>query len=175
MAKSWRNKSASVELKGFDDFYEKLVAAGKNAEIEGRKLFEHCAENYYDELYTKGKAAGLPEHLLEQIEEEFVEVESKNVWSYSAGWKKSKPKNPLPDTYKVMFYNYGTPSGRTTKEGGQRVQIDGKWVTLSKERGKEAAHPSGSGFIKKAKLAAIRKNKKLMKETLNKILGDLEK
>ena len=170
---TYRNKSSILNISGFDELYQKLEQAGKNAEVEGRKLFEHCAENMYDELYDKGKAAGLPEHLLEEIEEDMRE--GKGRWSCEIGWKKSKPKTPLPDTYKVMFYNYGTPSGRHTKQGGQRVQINGKWVTLGTDRGKENAHPSGShGFIKKAKLAAARKNKKLQKETLDKILGDLK-
>lgn len=176
MAKSWRNKSSTLQLKGFEELYEKFQKAGKDAEKEGRKLFEHAAENLYDSLYEQGKKAGLEEHLLEQLEEELIELPSKNTWHCSVGWKKAKPANPLPDTYKVMFYNYGTPSGdRTTTKGGQRVQIDGKWVTVEDSRGQEASHPNGShGFIKKAKLAAANKNKKLIKATMEKILGDLE-
>lgn len=132
--------------------------------------------NMYDALYEKAEKAGLPENLLEEIVHEETEIQNKNIWAATVGWKKPKPKNPLPDTYKVMFYNYGTPSGnRNTKTGGQRLQIDGKWVTLGTNRGQESAHPEGSrGFIKKAKLAAANKNKKLQKETLEKILGDLE-
>lgn len=175
MAKKWRNKSSILKIEGFEELYEKCEKAGKDAEVEARKLFEHSAENLYDELYSKGKAAGLPEHLLEQIEEDILEVSNKGVWRAEIGWPKSKPKNPLPDTYKVMFYNYGTPSGnRMTKQDGRRVEINGQWVTLGKNRGQEPPHPSGSGFIKKAKLAAARKNKKLQKETLEKILGDFK-
>ncbi len=161
MAKKWRNKSNTLEISGFEELYEKFAKAGKDASVEGRKLFEKCAENLYDELYYKGKSAGLQEHLLEQIEEDLIERE--NVWRASVGWKKPRPKNPLPDTYKVMFYNYGTPSGdRITKAGANR--------------GQETPHPKGShGFIKKAKLAAAQKNKKLQKETLKRILGDLER
>lgn len=176
MAKKWRNKSSLLQLKGFEELYEKFIEAGKDAEVEGRKLFEKCSENLYDELDGKGRSAGLPEHLLEEIVHEETEVVSKNIWSATVGWKKPKPKDPLPDTYKVVFFNYGTPSGnRTTKTGGQRVQIDGKWVTVGTNRGQEPAHPKGShGFIKKAKLAAANRNKKLQKETLEKIMGDLK-
>lgn len=54
MAKKWRNKSA-LELKGFEAIYEKFVEAGKDAEVEGRKLFEKCSENLYDAMYEQGK------------------------------------------------------------------------------------------------------------------------
>ena len=156
------NKS-TIKLSGFDEFLEALNEAGAKMEVEGRKCFERCAETIYDELYEKGKSAGLQEHLLEQIEEKFVELPNQNVWSYEVGWKKQKPStnNPLPDTYKVMFYNYGTPK-RKTKKGYNR--------------GAEESHPIGSsGFIKKAKLAAVRKNKKIQQEALSKILEGLKK
>ena len=158
MAKTWRNKTLELKF-DFEGIYKKLEKAGKDAEVEARKLFEICAENFYDELYSKGKSAGLQEHLLEQIEERWIE--RGNWYVAFVGWKKEKPNKVLPDSYKVMFYNYGTPSGdRITKSG--------------ENRGQEPAHPKGShGFVKKAKLSATRKNKKLMKETLKKILGDL--
>lgn len=174
---TFRNRSLSLELKGFDELIEKLQEAGKSVDVEGRKCFEKAAENVYDALYEQSKKAGLPESLVEQIDENFIEIPNSNVWSYEVGWKKQKPSKsePLPDTYKVMFYNYGTPAVRKTKDGGQRVQIDGKWVTLKNDRGQESAHPSGShGFIKKAKLSAASKNKKLFKNFLKDVLGEME-
>lgn len=160
MAKTWRNKSMTIELKGFDDVLEKLKEAGKDVDVEGRKCFEKCAENMYDELYARAKSAGLSMRLVEQIHEEVFE--RPNLWRYSVGWKKVKPSKPLPDVYKVMFYNYGTPSERFTKDG--------------QSRGKESEHPKGShGFIKKAKLAVANKNKKKFKDYLNSVLGDLKK
>lgn len=153
--RQFKNKSM-LQLKGFDEFIERLEAAGAKMDNEGRKCFEKCGENLYDELYLKAQQAGLDERLLEQIDERFIE--DYGIWYYEVGWKKQKPSstNPLPDVYKVMFYNYGTPR-RKTKQGHNR--------------GAEEPHPKGShGFIKKAKLAAARKNKKLMKETLDKIL-----
>lgn len=158
--RQFKNKSI-LELKGFAELYAAIEQAGKNAEVEGRKLFEKCAENMYDELYTKAEQAGLSDRLLEQIDEKFVEEQKLNIWRYEVGWKKTKPTtgNPLPDVYKVMFFNYGTPR-RTTKAGH--------------DRGEESAHPKGShGFIKKAKLAAANKNRKLQKQTLEKILKGL--
>ena len=154
--RQFKNKSI-LQLQGFDDFIERLEKAGATMENEGRKCFEKCAENLYDELYLKAQKAGLDNRLLEQIDERFIE--GGGVWYYEVGWKKQKPSatNPLPDVYKVMFYNYGTPR-RTTAEG--------------KNRGEESAHPKGShGFIKKAKLAVRNKNRKLQEETLKKIIG----
>ena len=152
------NNKSILKLQGFDDFLERLQEAGADMENEGRKCFEKCAENLYDELYLKAQKAGLDNRLLEQLEEEFIEVPSKNVWRYEVGWKKQKPTagNPLPDAYKVLFYNYGTPS-RKTKDGANRGKID--------------TH----GFIKKAKLAARNRNKKLQEETYQKIIEGLKK
>jgi hypothetical protein len=152
-----------MKLEGFEDFLERLQEAGATMENEGRKCFEECAENLYDALYLNAQKAGLDNRLLEQLEEEFIEIPNKNVWHYECGWKKEKPTtgNPLPDVYKVMFYNYGTPK-RTTKSGANR--------------GEESKHPKGSnGFIKKAKLSAIKKNKKVQEKALEKILGELKK
>lgn len=152
-----------LQLQGFDKFLESLQDAGKKMEDDGRKCFEICAENLYDELYKKAEQAGLDKNLLEKISEKFIENESQNIWSYEVGWKKQKDSktNPIPDTYKVLFYNYGTPK-RETKAGYNR--------------GKEPAHPKGShGFIKKAKLAAVQRNKKVQKDTLEKIIGGLKK
>lgn len=176
MAKAWRNKSGTLMLTGFDDLIEKLQAAGKTIDVEGRKCFEQAAENLYDSLYEQSTKAGLSTRLVEQIDERFAERGNVAYWFYEVGWKKTKPSvgNPLPDFYKVMFYNYGTPNERKTEKSGIRTQIDGKWVTLDRSRGKETAHPVGShGFIKKAKLSASNKNKKLFKTFLDDVLGDL--
>lgn len=160
--RQFKNKSI-LQLQGFESFLERLQEAGVAMETEGRKCFEECSENLYDELYLKAQKAGLDNRLLEQMIHEEIENPNANIWRAEVGWKKQKPtaENPLPDTYKVMFYNYGTPK-RATKSGANR--------------GQEDAHPVGShGFIKKAKLAARNKNKKLQEATLEKILGELKK
>lgn len=159
--RQFKNKSI-MKLQGFEDFLERLQEAGGKLETEGRTCFNRCAENMYDELYYKAQKAGLSERLIEEMHDEMIERPNKNIWYYEVGWKKQKPSagNPLPDTYKVMFYNYGTPE-RTTKSGANR--------------GKEDAHPVGShGFIKKAKLAAAKRNKKIQQDMLNEILGGLK-
>ena len=150
------SKRSMLKLTGFDNFLESIQEAGANLDNEGRKCFEKCAENLYDALYKYAESAGLDQRLLDEIEERFSE--EYGIWSYEVGWKKQRntTKNPIPDTYKVIFYNYGTPK-RTTKAGYNR--------------GAE----KGRGFIKKAKLSAVRTNKKLQKETLDKILGELKK
>nr|DAJ98109.1 MAG TPA: type I neck protein [Caudoviricetes sp.] len=148
------NNKSMLQLKGFDEFLEALEEAGKKCDIEGRKCFEKCAENLQDELVDKAEKAKIPEKLIDEISEEIIE--KPYLWRYSVGWKKSKPKKDiLPDTYKVMFMNYGTPR-RKTKKGANRGEIKSR------------------RFIKKAKLAAARKNKKVMNETLNNILSGLE-
>lgn len=160
--RQFKNKTM-LTLSGFDEFLEDLEKAGASVDNEGRMCFEECAENLYDQLYTKAEQAGLAQNLLDEITETFDEEGAADRWSYEVGWKKQKPSktNPLPDTYKVMFYNYGTPK-RTTKKGYNR--------------GAEPPHPKGShGFIKKAKLAAVSKNRKIQKEALEKILGRLKK
>jgi hypothetical protein len=145
-------------LKGFDEFLDKINETYASIDVEGRKCFEKCGENLRDELEAYATKAGLPERLVEQIEEEYRQ--RGNHWSYECGWKKAKPKTPLPDTYKVLFYNYGTPK-RYTASGDFRGEI--------------TPHPKGShGFIKKAKLAAANRNKKLQRETYEKIIGGLK-
>lgn len=176
MAK-WRNKKMSLELKGFDEFIEKLHEAGKDTERVLDYTFNKAALTMKAELQKKATEAGLSPRLVRQITERSEKDADAGHFYYQVGWAKQKASKgtPLPDTYKVMFYNYGTPSIRRTKEGGQRIQIDGKWVTLGTNRGKENAHPNGShGFIKKAKIAAANKNRKFFREALKDILGDLK-
>lgn len=158
---NWRNRQTIMSIDGFDELMKEFQKAGRQAEVEGRKCFEKCGEIMYDELYSKATSAGLAPRLVEQIHERFIE--DYGLWYYEVGWKKQRPslKNPIPDTYKVLFYNYGTPSERRTKAG--------------QSRGKENAHPEGShGFIKKAKLASRNKIKKLQKDALKEILKGLE-
>jgi hypothetical protein len=143
-----------LSLTGFEELAEALNKAGKNVDVEGRKCFEKCAENVYDALEAKAREAGLAENLIEKIDE--IITEKHGLWAYYVGWKKTRynPRNLSPWA-KVAFFNYGTPM-RKTKSG--------------QNRGQETAHPEGThGFIKKAKLAARQKNKKLQKDTLTRI------
>lgn len=158
---TWRNRNTILQIEGFDELIKAVEKAERNVELETAHCFERCADILYDELYGKAAAAGLDSRLLGQIDDEMLE--DYGIYRYRVGWKKQKPNysGPLPDTYKVMFYNYGTPNGiRKTRAGYSR--------------GQEPAHPIGShGFIKKAKLAARRKVKKIQKDALKNILEDL--
>lgn len=137
---------------------EKLVEAGKNIDFEAEKCFSQCCKVVTEQLKEKAVSAGLDDRLVSQIARE--KWHKGNTFHFEVGWRKVKKNNPLPDTYKVMFYNYGTPSERYTKKGYYR--------------GKEDAHPIGShGFIKKAKTASANKCKKLQKQFLADALKDL--
>jgi hypothetical protein len=163
------NKSG-IKLKGFDEFIEKLAEAGAKAETEGKKCFDGCVDNFHTELKQKATAANVPAYLVNEIE---VENRSEHGSFYAEiGWNKPdwSGKGEIPDAYKVLFWNYGTPR-RATKTGGQRVNISGQWRTVGTDRGKiEAKH-----FIGNAKRAAANRNRKLQRETLDKILKGLPK
>lgn len=140
---------------------EALVKAGKDVDFEAEKCFSQCCKIVTEQLTTKATSAGLHPHLLSKMQRE--KWHKGNTFHFEVGWKKVKPSKggPLPDTYKVMFFNYGTPSERYTKKGYYR--------------GKENAHPIGShGFIKKAKTASANKCRKLQKQFLADALKDLK-
>lgn len=168
MAKTWRNRmsrnsSATIELKGFEELYDKLREVSQNAQKEANKCAEHCADATYDALYFSAQDAGLDNDLLEQLDEKLYGGFNSTYIEIDIGWKKVKPtkSNPIPDFYKVLFYNYGTPSERFTKTGASR--------------GIETSHPPGShGFIKKGKIRAKNKCRKIQKDTLDKILKGLK-
>lgn len=154
MAKTWRNRSGMVQLTGFEELYEAMRKAEKDADAEGKKLFNECAKTVKTELKEKASSAKLAPRLINEIQEEKKISKSLGIWRYEVGWKKAKANTDrLPDTYKVLFFNYGVPT-RTTKAGYNRGEI--------KKR----------NFIKKAKLSAARKNKKLQENYLKKVLGD---
>lgn len=155
---------AKLELKGFDEFYEKLQKVSDNVDEVAEKKFNECVDILENELRTKAQAAGLAPRLLKQITKD-THI-GKGYWRGEVGWKSSKQKNPLSDFYKVVFWNYGTPT-RTVKKENVKNQLDGNWTTLGKNRGSIMKH----GFIKRAKLAASRKIKTLMKNTMKEMLN----
>lgn len=138
---------------------ETLQQAGKDIDFEAEKCFSQCCKVVTEQLKEKAANAGLDPHLMQKIVRE--KWHKGNTFHFEVGWKKVAKNNPLPDTYKVMFYNYGTPSSRFTKKGYYR--------------GKEEAHPIGShGFIKKAKIASVTKCRKIQKQFLADALKDLK-
>lgn len=155
-------RTSILDIEGFEEFYEKLQQASMNAEREAKKCLDECGQILKSEIETQAKKAELEPYLLNEMFED--KVSNSGIWSYEVGWRKPNItyKGELPDTYKVLFYNYGTPSNRYTRSG--------------ENRGQEQSHPQNSkGFIHKAKISARRKVKKKQKEYFDKIITRLEK
>lgn len=160
-------KKAVLEIKGFEEFYEKLKQMEVDADKVAAQKFEECMDILETEMRKKATAADLSPRLIGKITRQTWGTNLKNTgeWMGAVGWKTTKVKNPLSDFYKVVFYNYGTPT-RHAHNDKQRININGKWVTLGTSRSAVKKH----GFIKKAKLAASRKTSTLMKKTLKEML-----
>lgn len=152
--KTWRNRSMTFKLEGFNDLVEAIEKAGRNVDFETEKCFSQCAKVVTETLIEKAQEADLDAKLIDKITRE--KWHRHNIFYFSVGWEKVKAtdKNPIPDVYKVMFYNYGTPN-RTTKSGANRGEV--------KEH----------GFIKKAKLASRNKVRKIQRNYLKDVLKDL--
>lgn len=157
-------RKATLTLKGFDEFAERLAEVGGSIERTGKYAFYKAALNVRNELIDKAQSAGLDHDLIAAIEERHEADPRTGRFTYEVGWRKPRTivvfNKQIPDAYKVIFFNYGTPR-RQTKSGANR--------------GKEDAHPKGSkGFIKKAKLAAVAKNKALYRSILSDVAKALE-
>ena len=152
---TWRNRGLTLQLEGFDELVKALQKADKSIDFEVEKCFSQCCKVITDTLKEKAQQAELDADLINKITRD--KRHNGNRFYFEVGWKKVAPtkSNPIPDVYKVMFYNYGTPQ-RTTKAGANR--------------GEEKKH----GFIKKAKLASKNKVKKLQKDFLKDALKDLQ-
>lgn len=147
----------TLQLDGFEEMIKKLEKAGRNVDFEVEKCFSQCAKVMTETLIEKAEAANLDQNLIEKIEREKWHKFGK--FHFAVGWEKVKRtygSDPLPDVYKVMFYNYGTPV-RTTKSGENRGE----------ERGR--------GFIKKAKLASKNKVRKIQRDFLANVMKELER
>ena len=151
----YRNHDLTLKIEGFDEMIKKLQKAGRDVDIEVEKCFSKCAKTVTDTLVEKARGAGLAESLVNKIERE--KWHKFGVFHFSVGWKKVKPSvgNPLPDVYIVMFFNYGTPR-RTTKDGENRGEIKGR------------------RFIKKAKMSAWNKVKKIQRDFIAQTMNDLK-
>lgn len=145
-----------MKLEGFDDMIKRLEKAGKNVDFEVEKCFSECAKTMTDTLVSRAKSAKLDDDLINKIERK--KWHKYGVFYFEVGWEKvarSYGGEALPDVYKVMFYNYGTPL-RATRDGQNRGKIEGR------------------GFIKKAKLSAINKVKKIQKDFLARYVENLK-
>lgn len=156
---------ARIELKGFDEFYEKLQRVSDNADKVAEKKFDECLSIIESELKNKGQAAGLSSHLLQGITRDTLVFNGS--WLAKVGWKQRKAEaGYISDYHKVIFLNYGTPR-RKVKTDKQKIAINGDWKTLTNDRGEIMKR----GFIKRAKLSSNRKIKTLMKNTLHEMLN----
>lgn len=164
MAKSTALK---IDLKGFDEMIDKLRKAGANVEEVGWDIARKSGKIFYDDLKSACSEAKVPETITSQIRFQAERDGSGARTSVSVGWANAEnfnPKNPLP-VHKVVFLNYGTPR-RYTFRGGQKVKIDGKFVTVGTDRGSE----TGSGFISAAKKSAKPKIRKYQKDRFQELL-----
>lgn len=158
-------RKAVLEIKGFDEFYEKLQKMEVDTDKVAKQKFDECMNILETEMRKKATEAGLAPRLLSGITKQTWGTGGSGSWIGEVGWKTSKQKNPLSDFHKVVFFNYGTPTRQAHTEN-QRFKLNGNWVTLGTSRGAIKAR----GFIKKAKLAASRRTKTLMKKTLQEML-----
>lgn len=149
----YRNHNTMLQLEGFDELITKLQQAGREVDFECEKMFSECCKVTTDTLVERARAANLDEDLLKKM------IRKKwhryNVFHFEVGWEKPHKGKPLPDAYKVMFINYGTPY-RQTRKGEDRGRIEGR------------------GFIGKAKKSAKYKVKRLQKKFLEDVLKDLK-
>ena len=152
----------------FDDLAQQIREAGGNVQKAANKAAAETGAIIHDELLKQANAANVPADVTGAIREKYKN--QNGVVSASVGWDLTgyDPKN-LSAGYKALFASYGTKP-RTTKEGGQRVFINGRWVTLGTDRGSVPA----SNFIKTAKKKAATKAKKAQKKVLENTLKDLK-
>ena len=142
---------AILQLKGFDDLLEQIQKAGGSIDQAADSCLRQSAQTMQSELKKQMQAAGVDSDLINSMPPPEITIEG-NRYSAAVGYKKGDydPHN-LSDGYKVVFLNYGTP--RRTMHG------------------KVAAR----GFIQDAKKKAAPQIKKQQRETLEKILGRVNK
>ena len=142
---------AILQLKGFDELLEQIQKAGGNIDMAADSCLRQSAQIMQTELKAQMQAAGVENDLIARMPPPQIEVKD-NRYSAAVGYKKGSydPDDPS-DGYKVVFLNYGTP----------RRSMHGK--------------VAARGFIQKAKKNARPQIKKAQQQTLEKILGRVNK
>lgn len=149
--------SIKINLQGFEELYDRLNRAGKNADAEVDKCIHACTDVMQAEMKAQMQSAQVDPALISRMPPPTVE-KSGNRYTGRVGYKKGTYNPAAPsDGYKIVFLNYGTPRGRKTKSGADRGEIKAR------------------GFIKRTKSRAKAKIKKLQEETKNEILKGLPK
>lgn len=161
---------AILQLKGFEELFEQIQKAGGSIDEAADSCLRQSVQIMESELKAQMQAAGVDGDLINSMPPSEITVTG-NTYEAAVGYKKGSydPKDPS-DGYKVVFLNYGAPRRQASK-GGQRVLLNGNWVTMGDDRGTVAAR----GFIQAAKKKARPRIKKAQRETLEKILGRVSK
>lgn len=155
-----RKKNEIITLYGFEDWANRIKeAANVGVDKAIDKCFEECSNIVDNALEDQMQRTNVPQSL--RAKKSIYKDRRGNVYVFSDGWLKRDEEAFL----KICYLNYGTPK-RATKEGGQRVQIDGKWVTVGVNRG--VLKPRY--FITNAKRSAAQRVKKVQKDALNEIM-----
>lgn len=143
-----------LKLKGFDDMLEKIKEAGKDADATARKVIEESAKIVETELKTAAAAAQVKSSITDEIKRT-VEKEG-DRYSAAVGWEVGNydPRN-VTAGYIAIFENYGTVR-RQTRTGKDRGELKPR------------------NFISTAKKAAKPKVKKLQKQIIDEVMGDLK-
>lgn len=142
---------AILQLKGFDELLEQIQKAGGSIDRAADSCLRQSAQIMQTELKAQMQAAGVENDLIARMPPPQIEVKG-NRYRAAVGYKKGSydPDDPS-DGYKVVFLNYGTP----------RRSMHGK--------------VAARGFIQKAKKNARPQIKKAQQQTLEKILGRVNK
>lgn len=142
--------SIKLKLTGFDDLLEKLQKVDGGIDRASEQCIKESAQIMQDELKSQMKKSGVDAELINRMPTPEIERDG-NRTTARVGYKKGayNPDN-LSDGYKIVFLNYGTPKRR--KHG----KVDAR------------------GFILKAKKKASTQIKNKQRETLKKIIGELQ-
>lgn len=149
--------SIKIKLEGFEELYERLQRAGKNADAAAEKCINDSAAVMQTEMKAQMQSDQVDPALIARMPPPTIE-QTGNRYTARVGYKKGTYNPAAPsDGYKVVFLNYGTPKGRQTKSGANRGELKAR------------------GFIKRTKTKAKAKIKKLQEDTKNEILKGLPK
>lgn len=153
----------------FSDLLEKIQEAEGDIEAATWEAARKGAKVMRDQLIEECNASGVPSSVSNAITFSAERDSSGNRFACNVGWRMGEynPDNPSVG-HKAVFLNYGTPR-REVKTGGVHVSVNGKWVTLGRDRG----YIDAKGFIGRAKKKARPKIKKAQKECLKNILKGL--
>lgn len=158
---------ASIRLRvDFDGLLEDIKKAGGDIDKAAKTVATECAKVMRDELVAECNTSNVPQSVSGEIG--YKVIHNGNAYWIEAGWEKGEydPRNPSA-AYKAIFLNYGVPKARQVKKK-THVMYKGTWVTTANRGTLEAR-----GFIERAKKGAEKKVKKVQKEALQKMLGEL--